>query len=251
MSGVDFVRKVIEIKDLHYTYPDGTPALNGVNLDILEGESVALVGPNGAGKSTLLLHLNGILKGNGSLRILGMEPDGKNTREIRNRVGVIFQDPDDQLFSATVFDDVAFGPINMGFTQDGVKERVRRALEQVDLRGYEERCPHHLSLGEKKRVSIATVLSMDPEILILDEPTSNLDPKSRRRLMKFLQGLHHTKIIATHDMDMVWEICERAVLLSEGQVIANGGIKELLTDTGLLDMHGLEPPPAVRFSRGA
>lgn len=245
------MRKVIEIKDLHYTYPDGTPALKGVNLDILEGESVALVGHNGAGKSTLLLHLNGILRGNGSLRILGMEPDGRNTKEIRNRVGVIFQDPDDQLFSATVFDDVAFGPMNMGCTHDDVKERVRRALEQVDLRGYEERCPHRLSLGEKKRVSIATVLSMDPEILILDEPTSNMDPKSRRRLMKFLQGLHHTKIIATHDMDMVWEICERTILLSEGQVIANGRTKELLTNIGLLDMHGLEPPPAVRFSRGA
>jgi len=248
MFGNNLVNKIIEIRDLHYIYLDGTPALKEVNLDVLEGESVALVGPNGAGKSTLLLHLNGILRGNGSVRILGRELDGKNTKEIRNKVGVIFQHPDDQLFSATVFDDVAFGPINMGYSHVMVKERVRKALEEVDMVGYEERCPHRLSLGEKKRVSMATVLSMEPEILALDEPTSNLDPKTRRRLIRFLQGLQLTKVVATHDMELVWEVCERTVLLFQGKVVANGSTRRLLADAQLMEAHGLEPPPSVRFS---
>ena len=162
--------------------------MKGVDLDVLEGESVALIGPNGAGKSTLLLHLNGILKGKGSVKTLGKElRGGKNTREIKNKVGMVFQDPNDQLFSPTVFDDVAFGPINMGCHQKLVRERVRGALRQIKMEGYEERCPHHLSFGEKKRISLATVLSMEPEILALDEPTSNLDHRGRRNFINLLR----------------------------------------------------------------
>lgn len=242
------MRRVIEVKGLEYTYPDGTQALKGVSLEIFEGESVALIGPNGAGKSTLLLHLNGVLKGgSGSVKVLGKELDGKNLKEIRGKVGLVFQDPDDQLFCSTVFDDVAFGPLNMGYPEQVVLERVQWALQQVGMGGYEGRCPHHLSFGEKKRISIATVLSMEPEILALDEPTSNLDPQARRGLMELLQQLPLTKIIASHDMEMVSETCRRAVLLFQGQVVADGSSKEILTDVELLEMHDLEPPPVVRI----
>lgn len=242
------MKKVIEVKGLDYTYPDGTRALKGIDLEVFEGGSVALIGPNGAGKSTLLLHLNGILRGkDGSVRVLGRGLEGKNLREIRSKVGVVFQDPDDQLFCPTVFDDVAFGPINMGYPEQEVREKVRWALRQVGMEDYEGRCPHHLSFGEKKRISIATVLSMEPEILVLDEPTSNLDPLARRSLMRFLQKLPLTKLIASHDMEMVSEICRRAVLLFEGKVIADESTEEILTDVELLGSHGLEPPPVVRL----
>ena len=241
------MKKVIEIKNLEYTYPDGTKALNGVDLEVSKGESVALIGPNGAGKSTLLLHLNGILNGNGSVKILVRNLIGKNIREIRNKVGVVFQDPDNQLFSPTVFDDVAFGPINMGCSQKMVKEKVKDALRQVKMEEYKDRCPHHLSFGEKKRISLATVLSMNPEILALDEPTSNLDPVSRRNMIRLFHELKLTKVIATHDMEMVSEVCKRAILLSQGRIVADGKVSEILTNEELLKNHGLEPPPLVRF----
>jgi cobalt/nickel transport system ATP-binding protein len=241
-------KKVIELNNLEYTYPDGTQALRGISLDIFEQESVALIGPNGAGKSTLLLHLNGILKGDkGWVRILGKEIHKKNLNNIRNKVGIVFQDPDDQLFSTSVFDDVAFGPINMGLEESIVRERVKKALADVDMEGYAQRCPHHLSIGEKKRISIATVLSMGPEILVLDEPTSNLDPRSRRSMINLFNGWFHTKIIATHDMEMVAETCTRTILLSKGIIVADGTTREILTNIELLEAHGLEPPSMVKF----
>ncbi len=240
-------KKIVEIKDLNYTYPDGTEALRGINLEIFEGESVGLIGPNGSGKSTLLLHLNGILRGNnGLVRVMDMDMD-KDIKEIRSKIGLVFQDPDDQLFSPSVFDDVAFGPINMGFSRDEVERRVEMALSQVDMHGYEERSPHHLSFGEKKRVSIATVLSMNPEILVLDEPTSNVDPRARKELIEFLKSFGITKIIATHDMDMVAEVCDKVFLLYNGKIIAKGYVKEILSDIDLLESHGLEPPTMVRL----
>ena len=240
-------KKVVAIKDLEYTYPDGTRALRGLSLDVFEGESVALIGPNGAGKSTLLLHLNGILQSDrGDVEVLGMKVD-ENIREIRSKVGMVFQDPDDQLFMPTVFDDVAFGPINMGFSE--VKEKVRRALEQVGMSGYERRAPHHLSFGEKKRISIATVLSMEPEILVLDEPTSNVDPHARRGLIGLLNGFDVTKIMATHDIEMVSETCDRAIVLFDGKIAANGDVEEVLTNSELLESHGLEAPILVRLFR--
>lgn len=234
--------KAIEINDLHYTYHNGRYALRGVNLSVTAGEKVALVGPNGAGKSTLLLHLNGILRGRGSVRIMGEEVTSHNLARIRAQVGLVFQDPDDQLFSPTVFDDVAFGPLYAGLPESEVRRRVAWALAQVGMEGYAERLSHHLSHGEKKRAAIASVLSMEPAILALDEPTSGLDPRARRRLIEFLRPLPQTILCATHDMHLVAEIFPRMVILDEGQVIADGPTHELLKNTSLLEAHGLERP---------
>lgn len=241
------MRKMIEIERLSYQYADGTVALKGVALEVFEGESVALIGPNGAGKSTLLLHFNGILHGNGVVRVLGEELTERNTRNIRGRVGLVFQDPDDQLFSPTVFEDVAFGPLNMGYPKEQIRGRVTKALSQVGMERYESRCPHHLSYGEKKKIAIATVLSMEPEILALDEPTSNLDPSSRRSLIGLLKQLKLTTIVATQDMDMVAQACEKVILLSEGKIVTSGTVREILTNVRLLETHGLEPPPVVKL----
>ncbi len=201
---------------------------------------MALVGPNGAGKSTLLLHLNGILQGEGSVRVMGQEVIEPHLARIRAQVGLVFQDPDDQLFSPTVFDDVAFGPLYAGLSEEEVRRRAAWALAQVGLEGYAERVSHHLSLGEKKRVAIATVLSMRPKILALDEPTAGLDPHTRRRLIGLLKELPQTMIIATHDLELVMEVFPRTVILDEGLVVADGPTDELLTDRRLLEAHGLE-----------
>jgi cobalt/nickel transport system ATP-binding protein len=234
--------KAIEINDLYYAYHDGRYALRGVNLSVMAGEKVALVGPNGAGKSTLLLHLNGILRGNGTVRIMGEEVCGSNLPRIRARVGLVFQDPDDQLFSPTVFDDVAFGPLYAGLPEHEVRDRVARALAQVGMEDYAERISHHLSLGEKKRAAIACVLSMEPAILALDEPTGGLDPRARRRLIEFLRQLPQTILCATHDMPLVAEVFPRMVILDEGRVVADGPTHKLLSDASLLEAHGLEQP---------
>ncbi|MCX7680603.1 MAG: energy-coupling factor ABC transporter ATP-binding protein [Anaerolineae bacterium] len=234
--------KAIEITDLYYAYHNGRYALRGVTLSIMAGEKVALVGPNGAGKSTLLLHLNGILRGRGTVRILGEEIPGHNLPRIRAQVGLVFQDPDDQLFSPSVFDDVAFGPLYAGLPEHEVRRRVAWALAQVGLEGYSERLSHHLSQGEKKRAAIASVLSMEPAILALDEPTSGLDPRARRRLIEFLRQLPQTILCATHDMHLVAEIFPRMVILDEGLVVADGPTQELLDNTSLLEAHGLERP---------
>lgn len=232
--------KALEINGLSYVYPDGQCGLTGISLTVLCGESVALIGPNGAGKSTLLLHLNGILRGNDSaVKVLGVPVGDKHIREIRRKVGMVFQDPEDQLFSLNVFEDVAFGPVNMGYTEEEVGRRVRQALQKVGMHGYENRSSHHLSIGEKKRVAIAAVLSLDPEILALDEPTSSLDPRGKWLLMDFLKGMNITKIIASHDLDLVKFLCQRTIILDGGKVVADGATEEVLADNKLLCDHGL------------
>jgi cobalt/nickel transport system ATP-binding protein len=236
----------VEISRLSYTYPDGQLGLTDINLTIHCGESVALIGPNGAGKSTLLLHLNGILRGpNSAVKMLGLPVDNKNIREIRKKVGMVFQDPEDQLFSLNVFEDVAFGPVNMGYTEEEVARRVKQSLQKVGMQGYEKRSSHHLSIGEKKRIAIATVLSLDPEILALDEPTSSLDPRGKWALIDLLQKLPVTMIIASHDLDMVRCLCRRAVLLDSGRIVADSRIDVVLGDEALLSVHGLARDVAV------
>lgn len=235
-------RKAVEIRDLSFAYPDGTEALCNINLDVSEGESLGIIGPNGAGKSTLLLHLNGILQGEGYIRIFDLEVNDKNLPSIRSKVGLVFQDPDNQLFMPTVFDDVSFGPINMGMSKEEVDTSVKEALKEVDMLKVISRPSHHLSFGQKKRVAIATVLSMKPQILALDEPGSNLDPRHRRQLINFLKNLRLTKIIATHDLDLVLEICQKVALIDKGRVVAEGESLDILKDRALLEKHSLEIP---------
>jgi len=232
---------VIKVENLSFAYPDGREVLKDISLTVERGETVALIGPNGAGKSTFLLHLNGILRSDGFLEVLGKTLNEKNLKWLRARVGLVFQNPDDQLFSPTVFDDVAFGPINMGYSKVQVSEAVQRALESVGMRGFEERAPHHLSLGERKRIAIATVLSMNPEVLAFDEPTSNLDPRGRWSLIKLFKTLPATKIIATHDLEMVRALCARTVVIYEGRIAADGLTSVILEDRSLLKATGLAP----------
>ena len=234
------MNEAIRIEKLSFSYPDGQQALAEVSLVIDKGESIGIVGPNGAGKSTLLLHLNGILRSDdGAVKVLGRPIDDKNLRWIRSKVGVVFQNPDDQLFSPTVFDDVAFGPINMGYTASEVRQAVTRSLDWVGMTGCEERSCHHLSFGEKKRVSLATVLAMAPEILVLDEPTSNLDPAGKWSLISLLKNLPVTKIVASHDIEMVRALCQRIIVLNQGRVITEGATEAVLADKMLLVAHGL------------
>lgn len=235
----------IEIQHLSFTYPDGTPALRDVSLNISPGEKVALVGPNGAGKSTLILHLNGILSGQGFVRVCGLEVLKENLGRIRSCVGLVFQSPEDQLFSPTVFDDVAFGPLYQGLTPAQVRQNVDDALEAVHMLAYKKRISHHLSMGEKKRIAIATVLSMHPEVLVLDEPTGGLDPRSRRSLIHLLNELPLTMLVSTHDMLLVREIFPRTIILDEGQLVADGPTLELMSDNALLEAHGLELPQGI------
>lgn len=234
------VRTAVEIADLHFTYPDGVRALRGVSLTVGEGEKVALLGPNGAGKSTFLMHLNGILRGRGDIRIMGRPLGDDSIRHIRAQVGLVFEHPDDQLFSPTVLDDVAYGPLYMGLPREQVLWRARWALEQVGMVGFEERMPHRLSLGQKKRVAIATVLSMHPPILALDEPTSSLAPAARRELIHLLRELPQTMIVSTHDIPMVRDLFPRTIVMDEGLVVADGDTQIILSDTALLGAHGLE-----------
>ncbi len=243
------LKQVIEIKNLSYTYPDDKEALKDMNLDVSEGECIGIVGPNGAGKSTLLLHLNGILQGKGEVSVFGLEVNAKNLAQIRRKVGLVFQDPDDQLFMPTVFDDVAFGPINMGLDEGTVRVLVRETLEAVGMQDSVNRLAHHLSFGEKKRISIATVLSMKPEILVLDEPSSNLDPKARRHLIGLLSDFRLTKVIASHDLELILDICDRVIVLYRGQVVTGGGTKEILSDKSLMASTGLEVPLSLSLER--
>lgn len=232
----------LEIRGLHFHYPDGRHALNGIDLHMAPGERVALVGPNGAGKSTLLLHLNGLLRGEGEVRVAETPVTEETLGKVRAMVGLVFQDPDDQLFSTTVFEDVAFGPLQMGLPEAEASERAGRALTAVGYRNGRERVSHHLSGGEKKQVAIATVLAMDPEILALDEPTSGLDPRSRRMLIRLLQTLPQTMLAATHDMRLVRELFPRTVVLDAGKIVADGPTSAILADAALLEEHGLEAP---------
>ena len=233
----------IEVHNLSFHYPDGHAALNQVNLIISPGEKAALVGPNGAGKSTLLLHLNGILQGEGEVRVCGLDlSDRKNLPKVRGMVGLVFQNPDDQLFSPTVYDDVAFGPLYQGLPLDEVERRVQIALQAVHMEAYARRVSHHLSVGEKKRIAIATVLSMQPEVLVLDEPTAGLDPRARRNLIHLLAELNMTMLISTHDMHLVQELFPRMIIMDQGRIIADGKTEHLLQDAALLEAHGLEAP---------
>jgi cobalt transport protein ATP-binding subunit len=230
------------VSNLSFSYPDGHIALRNVSLQIQRGEKVALVGPNGAGKSTLMLHLNGILNAQGRVRVAGLPVTKPNLQVIRGKVGLVFQYPDDQLFSPTVFEDVAFGPLHMGLPEDEVRERVARALEQVGMSDYADRLSYHLSVGEKKRAAIATVLSMDPEILVLDEPSAGLDPRARRALITQLRMLPVTMLVSTHDMPMVSELFSRMVIMDEGRIVADGPTHQLMQNAALLEAHGLERP---------
>jgi len=231
----------IEVRALSYRYPDGREALREVSFTVAENECVALIGPNGAGKSTLLLHLNGILpeKPGNAARVFGQT----DLAVMRRDVGLLFQDPDDQLFCPTVFEDVAFGPQQFGLP---VAERVAVALAQVGLAGFEHRSPHHLSHGEKRRVCLAGILACAPRVLVLDEPTSDLDPRGRRELKTLLQSIPATKIIATHDLELVVKLCSRVLVLDRGEIVADGSPSELLNDEPLMLAHGLERPHILR-----
>lgn len=240
-------KKVIEIKGLNFSYPDGRKALKDINLDVFEGESLGIIGPNGAGKSTLLFHLNGILRGSGFVRILGLDMEDKNLPLIRRKVGLVFQDPDNQLFMPTVFDDVSFGPINMMLAKPLVEKAVREALMKVGMPDCADRLSHHLSFGEKKRISIATILSMEPEIMALDEPTSNLDPKARYDLIGLLKGISKTKLIASHDLEMIFEVCGRILILNKGTVVKIAPTEEILFNHSLLRECGLMPPASYAY----
>ena len=256
------------VRELEYRYPDGREALRGVNLTIVAGESVALVGPNGAGKSTLLLHLNGLLPGKGGTQAIhahgfapsaatrdgqphvwidGLEVNARNAPEVRRRIGLLFQDPDDQLFSTSVLEDVAFGPLNLGLGRAEARRWAVECLERVGLADAADRPPHHLSFGERKRVCLAGVLACRPSVLVLDEPTANLDPRGRRRFIQLIRGLPATKFIATHDLEMVLELCDRTILLDAGRVVANGLTRNVLGDPVLLESHGLEMPLSLKI----
>jgi len=255
----------IDVRDLMFHYPDGRVALCGVSFRIAQGESVAIIGPNGAGKSTLLLHLNGILPGrrrylhthdetaplhehdeNPRVWVFGLPVTEANLPRVRQTVGLLFQDPDDQLFCPTVLEDVAFGPRNLGLTDEEAIQVARECLEAVGLRGYEARIPHHLSFGERKRVCLAGVLACRPQIIALDEPTSNLDPRARRQFIALIEKLDCTKVIATHDLELVLEICSRVILLDQGRIYADGPTLEILSNEHLMEEHGLEVPLSLR-----
>ena len=238
------------IEDLAFAYPDGNQALFGVNLRVERGEFVAILGPNGAGKTTLVMHMNGIHPAeHGSVSVAGEVIDTNDKdllRRIRSKVGVVFQDPDDQLFMPTVGEDIAFGPYNMGLRGAELDAAVDHALALVHMSEFKDRPPHHLSFGQRRRVAVATVLAMKPEILVLDEPSSNLDPASRRELANILRELKITTLMVTHDIPYAYELCERSIILSGGVVVADGDTKTILSDSKLLSANRLELP--VGFS---
>ena len=237
----------IEMKDIKYVYPDGYTALDSVNLKIVRGERVAILGPNGAGKSTLLMVANGLFTpSKGRVSVLGTPIDKDNLYRVRMKVGLVFQDPDDQLFCPTLWEDITFGPLNMGLPEEEVTRRAKDALRGVGLEGYEEKPPHHLSVGEKKKAAIAAVLALKPEILILDEPTANLDPKSRTELAKLVNSLYEeqkiTLIMATHDVDFVPKIADRIYVLNKGRIVAEGPVREVFSNFEIMAEANLEPP---------
>jgi energy-coupling factor transporter ATP-binding protein EcfA2 len=239
----------VSVSGLHYDYPDGTPGLRDVSFSVRSGDSLGIIGPNGAGKSTLILHLNGLLSGRGEVRVYGKVPGPKTIQEIRSRVGVVFQDPNDMLFMPTLLDDIAFGPLNMGLPAAEARGRARRLLDALGLLGKDDRPPLRLSLGERKKAALAAVLAMEPDVLVFDEPTAGLDPGTRRAFLELLRGLASTKIIATHDLDLAWRTCPRVLLLDEGTVVTEGPAAEILTDGPLLEAHGLEVPAALVHGR--
>ena len=237
----------VEFRNVAFSYPDGTEALRGISFKIIHGESVGIVGANGSGKSTLLLHMNGYLMPTSGTVIIGDVHLTKGTaQDIRKRVGVVFQNPDDQLFMPTVFDDVAFGPLNLGLEEDCVRERVEHALKQVNGFELRNKTPHHLSGGQKSAVAIASILAMEPDILVMDEPAANLDPKSRRGLIELLRSFSHSKIIASHDLDMILDVCARCIVIRDGIVVADGPSKAILSDRILMEENNLELPLSLQ-----
>jgi len=238
---------IVEFQDVHFRYPDGTAALNGISLKITHGESVGIVGANGSGKSTFLMHINGyLLPQSGTITIGDSLLDKKTRQEVRKKVGLIFQNPDDQLFMPTVFDDVAFGPLNLGLSPERAGESVRNALETVGCLALKDKPPHHLSGGQKSAVAIASVIAMQPDILVMDEPASHLDPKSRRALINLLRHFHHTKIIASHDLDLIMDTCKRCIIIKGGKVVADGLAQDILSDRQLLEENNLELPLSLQ-----
>ncbi len=235
----------IQIDGLSYAYPDNTVALENVSVSVKKGECLVVVGPNGAGKSTLLLTFNGLFEADGDIRINGEIVNKKSLKHIRRTVGLVFQDPDDQLFMPTVYEDVAFGPVNMGLDENAVHNRVHQALGLVGMDRLEERLSHHLSFGEKKLVSIATVLAMEPDILVFDEPTANLDPRARRHLTSLLDDLPQTKVISTHDMNLAYRIADHVIILYNTSIVSDGSADEILTNEKLLLKYGLELPTII------
>lgn len=234
---------LLEVQDLAFAYPDGRQVLYGVNLTVAPGERVAILGPNGAGKTTLVLHLNGTLAaGAGSIRVDGIPIEKATLRDIRRRVGIVFQDPDDQLFSTTVRDDVAFGPANLGYRGDDLRRKVDAALDAVGMAEHADRAPHHLSFGQRRRVAASTVLSMDPTVLVLDEPSSNLDPMARREFAEIVLALGLTTLIVTHDLLYALQLCPRSVIMNSGRIVADGPTRQILADTELLAANRLELP---------
>ena len=234
---------------LVYRYPNGQPALDGIDLHVRHGERVAVLGPNGAGKTTLMLHLNGLMTGAGALEVAGVDVGPKTLAELRRRVGLVFQDPDDQLFMPTVEEDVAFGPLNMGLERELARERVAEALAAVRMQAVAARAPYQLSMGERRRVAIATVLAMRPSLLVLDEPSANLDPRARRELLEVLARIERTMLVTTHDLPLAAELCERAVILARGRVVADGPCHEILDDADLLMANDLELPAGFDLDR--
>jgi cobalt/nickel transport system ATP-binding protein len=238
---------IVEFKNISFRYPDGTEALRGINFRITHGESVGVVGANGAGKSTLLQHMNGYLMPTlGTVTIGDLTLTAKTRREIRKKVGIVFQNPDDQLFMPTVFDDVAFGPLNLGMDEATVRERVHQALTMVHSLDLRDKPPHHLSAGQKSAVAIAAVMAMGPDILAMDEPAANLDPRSRRLLIELLKTFRHSKIIASHDLDLILDVCERCIVIGGGKVVADGPSAEILSNRTLLEENSLELPLSLQ-----
>lgn len=238
---------IVAFRDVHFRYPDGTQALRGITFRITHGEAVGIVGANGAGKSTLLQHLNGYLLPTAGTVTIGDLPLAKGTRqEIRRKVGMVFQHPDDQLFMPTVFDDVAFGPLNLGMDEASVRARVRGALEMVNSLALQDKPPHHLSCGQKSAVAIAAVMAMEPDILAMDEPAANLDPRSRRSLISLLRTFKHSRIIASHDLDLILDVCGRCIVIGDGVVVADGPSGQILSDQALLEKNSLELPLSLQ-----
>ena len=238
--------KAIELIDFSYSYPDGTPALTEITLSIEHGHKVALIGPNGAGKSTLLLAMAGFIKGTGRVLVDGLEVNSKNIRQIRAMLGCCLEDPDDQLFMPTLFDDVAFGPLNMGLDAEQVRARVTEALKTVGLADMADKAPHHLSAGQKRAAAVATILSMSPKIITLDEPDGSLDPRNRNNLISLLKSLPQTLIIATCNMGFAAALADRACLLDRGRIVAHGDAEKIMADAKLMTAHGLEVPAVLQ-----
>lgn len=236
----------IHVEGVHFTYPDGHDVLRGVSCHLAYGEKVALIGPNGAGKSTFMSLLNGVeLPSRGSVRVSGMEVTKQTLTAVRRKIGIVFQDPDDQLFCPTVFDDVAFGPLNLGLSCDEIHTRVTQALALVGLTGFEQRSSFHLSFGERKRLALAAVLSYQPDILVFDEPSTNMDPLNRRRLINWLRSSDKTILLCTHDLDIALDVCDRCLVLVNGEIVADGPSQEVLYDRKLLEANNLELPLAL------